>query len=61
MAKIIDSSGITNFQTTTKHEEIRWVSEADLPNLEKELVNMVPDFIRTLQQAFEKIKSIEGL
>ena len=61
LAKIIDSSGITNFQTTTKHEEIRWVSEADLPNLEKELVNMVPDFIRTLQQAFEKIKSIEGL
>lgn len=61
LSQIIKPYDITQFQPTAKHERLRWVSEADLPNIEKELVNTVPDLIRTLQQAFEKIKSIEGL
>lgn len=61
LAKIIEEYDPNNFKPNGKHQEVRWIKESDLPNLETELKDMVPDFKRTLQQAFEKIKTLDGL
>lgn len=49
------------FQATDKHNQMRWITESDLKNIENDLIDMVPDFKRTLQQSFDKIKEIHEL
>lgn len=61
LAHITKSYDLKVFRPTEKHEEVRWIKESDLSNVENDLVDMVPDFKRTLQQAFEKIKTLDGL
>lgn len=58
LAKISGEYNPDNFKSTVKHEKVRWITEADLNSVENELADTVPDFKRTLQQSFEKIREL---
>lgn len=59
LAKISGDYNPDNFKSTNKHEKVRWIKEVELDNIENELDCTVPDFKRTLQQSFEKIKELQ--
>ncbi len=57
LAEIITDYDPADFMPTKKHTEVRWISEADLDNVEREYSESVPDFKRTLEAAFKLIRS----
>ncbi len=61
LAQINEDYNPDNFQPTSKHETVQWVTEADLENIEEKLIDFVPDFKRTLEEAFKKIKEINNI
>lgn len=56
LAEIVQDYDPVNFRATDKHSEIRWVTEADLDNIETTFGKTVPDFKQTLIEAFRRIK-----
>lgn len=61
LAKVVETYEVENFRPTGKHEKVRWVRESELPKIKEVLENnMVPDFERTLEQAFQMIRKLKG-
>lgn len=60
LAEIIGNYEPGAFQKTLKHEKLQWVTEKDLPNIDKLFETCIPDFKSTLIIAFERIKSLDG-
>lgn len=58
LAKITSDYNPANFQPTKKHEQVCWVSETDLTNIESLFEKRVPDFEQTLRAAFKTIKTL---
>lgn len=47
-----------DFKPNDKHEKVKWITEAELEDIDKNYLNKVPDFEQTLRQAFDKIKTL---
>ncbi len=60
LARIVGDFDPKDFKPNEKHQEVRWITQAELPDIEKDFPSKVPDFELTLRQAFEKIKSLSG-
>ena len=58
LARITTDFVPENFKPTKKHERIRWITESDLQNIEKDFEKRVPDFEQTLNEAFSRIKAL---
>ena len=58
LARITTDFDPENFKPTKKHERIRWITESDLQNIEKDFEKRVPDFEQTLNEAFSRIKAL---
>lgn len=58
LAEISGEYNPDDFKATAKHEKVRWITESELDDVEDELIDLVPDFKRTLQQSFEKIREL---
>lgn len=58
LAKIIGDYDPTDFRPTEKHEQVCWVSEAELTKIESIFEKRVPDFEQTLIDAFKMIKTL---
>lgn len=58
LARITTDFNPDTFRPTKKHEQIRWITESDLENIDKNFKNRVPDFEQTLREAFSRIKSL---
>lgn len=59
LAEIMGDYELDDFTETSKHSEVKWVTEDDLDKIETEFDKRVPDFKQTLQAAFDKIKLLD--
>lgn len=58
LAEIQSDLNPSEFCATEKHKKLEWVKETDLPKIDTDFPNQVPDFKQTLEAAFEKIKEL---
>lgn len=58
LARIVQEFDLKNFEPTRKHEKVAWITETDLPDIEKRFEKRVPDFEQSLKEAFKKIKEL---
>lgn len=58
LARIIGEYDPKDFKPNDKHEKVKWITEAELEDIDKNYLNKVPDFEQTLRQAFDKIKTL---
>ncbi len=58
LAEIVGDYNIESFKETEKHSELKWVIENEILPMEA-LESAVPDFKRTLEEAFKRIQNLK--
>lgn len=56
LARIIDDFSVDNFKKTTKHDQLKWITENELENIDEKKMDCVADFKETLEMAFDWIR-----
>ena len=58
LARIIGDYEPKDFKANDKHEKVQWITESELPDINKNYLSKVPDFEQTLKQAFKMIRTL---
>ena len=56
MAKIIEEYDVDKFQSTKKHERVKWIEESEVDDFTEDAID---DFKNSLKEAFKKIKELD--
>lgn len=56
LAKIIEEYDVDKFQSTKKHERVKWIEESEVDDFTEDAID---DFKNSLKEAFKKIKELD--